>query len=71
MQQDRNTIHENNICLRLKWLRMPDKGVSIVWGNWLENWNSSVRDLKVDVQGWLENVESWMGIVEEIVFQRD
>ena len=57
MQQDRNTIHENNICLRLKWLRMSEEGVNIVLGNSLENSNSSVRDLKVYFLEWLEIVE--------------
>ena len=71
MQQDRNTIPENNICLRLKWLRMSEEGVNIVLGNSLENSNSSVRDLKVDFLEWLKNVESRMLIVDGKVFQRD
>lgn len=51
---------------------MPEKDVNIVWvTNWLENSNSSVRDLKVDILEWLENVERWMWIVDGIVFQRD
>ena len=71
MRQDRNTIHKNIIYLKLKWLRMPEKDVNIVLGNWLENSNSSVRDLKVDIQEWLRNVERQMLIVDGKVFQRD
>ena len=37
--------------------------------NSLENYNSSVKDLWADVREWLKNVESWMGIVDGIVFR--
>ena len=37
---------------------MQEKGVGVVRGNSLENYNSSERDFGVDFQEWLENVES-------------
>ena len=60
MQQDGNAIHEDNKCLKLEWLRMPKKDVGVDVKdcyNSLENYNSSVRVLRVDVRDWLENVE--------------
>ena len=60
MRQDRNAIHEDNICLKLGWLWMSKKEVGVDVKdcyNSLENYNSSVRVLWVDVRDWLENVE--------------
>ena len=48
---------------------MQEKGVGVVRGNSLENYNSSVKDLLMDVREWLENVECLVGIVDGIVFQ--
>ena len=48
------------ICLKLGWLWMSKKEVGVDVKdcyNSLENYNSSVRVLWVDVWDWLENVE--------------
>ena len=37
---------------------MQEKGVGVVRGNSLENYNSLVRDFEVVFREWLENVES-------------
>ena len=48
------------ICLKLGWLWMSKKEVGVDVKdcyNTMENYNSSVRVLWVDVWDWLENVE--------------
>ena len=47
---------------------MQEKGVGVVRGNSLENYNTLERYFEMDVREWLENVEFWMGIVDRIVF---